>query len=169
MPPTTLLSEGLLFGITVGVLALGLLGIVLPLLPGLELMWLALLVYGTLDGFHRLDVLTFALLTVLALIGLVAEWVASHYGARATGASTGAGIAAIVGGIAGLLVFSLPGALIGATLAVFLVEFRRHRDWRLALRSSGGWLAGWTAGRGMQLLLGVAILVIFVARVLLSR
>jgi uncharacterized protein YqgC (DUF456 family) len=168
MPLEQALSEGTIFGLAVGVMALGLAGIVLPLLPGLPLIWLAALVYGFHDGFRLLDGWTFALLTLLALIGTAAEVAAGHMGARAGGASHAGGLAAIVGGVIGLLVFSLPGALIGALLAVFLVELRRMRDWRHALRSSGGWLAGWTAGVGARLAIGALMIAIFVARVLLA-
>ncbi len=87
MPIDQVLSHGALFAIAIGVMILGVAGIVLPLLPGLPLVWLGALIYGLVDGFRTLDLLTFAFITVLALIGIGADLLGGHIGAKLGGAS----------------------------------------------------------------------------------
>ncbi len=168
MPIEQVLTGSLLFGLTVGLMMIGLAGIFLPGLPGLPLVWLAAAVYAVLDGFRTLDGWTLAALTVLAVVGSGAELAATQWGTRAGGGSRGAGLAALAGGLIGLLAGPL-GLLIGAPLAVLLFELVRQRQVGKALRSSGGWLVGWALGRGMQLAIGVVMIVTFMLHVLLAN
>jgi uncharacterized protein YqgC (DUF456 family) len=168
MPVADVLGHGLLFGIAVGVMALGLAGIVLPVLPGLVLIWLAAALYGVLDQFTTLDLWTFAFITTLALLGEGAQLLGGQIGVRLGGASRVAGYAAVAGGVLGFFVFPPFGMILFAALAVFLAEFFRQRRLLIALRSSAAWLAGWLAGIGMQLVLAFLMIVAFIARVLIS-
>ncbi len=166
MPIEQVLTGSLLFGLTVGVMVIGLAGIFLPGLPGLPLIWLAALVYALLDGFRTLDGWTLAALTVLAAVGSSAELAATQWGTRAGGGSRGTGLAALAGGLIGLLAGPL-GLLVGAPLAVLLFELVRQRRIGKALRSSAGWLIGWALGRGMQLAIGLVMIGTFMIHVLL--
>ncbi len=171
MPPAQIIGQGLLFGLTIGVMVIGLAGILLPMIPGLPIIWLAAAAYGLLDGFHSLDIWTFLFITALMGLGVGAHALGGHVGAHLGGASTLAGVAAIVLGLAGLLVtlFNPLGALVGALLGVFLAELLRFRALGRALRSSAAWLAGWLAGVGMQLAIGGIMIGVFALRVLIAR
>lgn len=166
--PADVLGRGILFGIAVGVMALGLAGIVLPVLPGLLLIWGAAGVYGVLDQFTTLDLWTFAFITLLALLGEGASLLGGQIGARLGGASRAAGYAAVVGALLGIVFLPPFGMILFAAVAVFLVEFLRERRPLIALRSSVAWFGGWLAGMGMQLVLALLMIVAFIARVLTS-
>jgi hypothetical protein len=75
------------FWLTLGVMVVGLVGTLVPVLPGVELIWLAALVYAIAERFATIDPLTFAALTALAAIGITANIWASHLGSRLGGAS----------------------------------------------------------------------------------
>jgi len=75
------------FWLTLGVMLVGLVGTLIPALPGIELIWLAALVYAVAERFATIDPLTFAALTALAAIGITANIWASHLGSRLGGAS----------------------------------------------------------------------------------
>lgn len=164
--PADVVGRGLLFGIAVGVMALGLAGIVLPVLPGLLLIWAAAGAYGVLDQFTTLDLWTFAFITLLALLGEGANLLGGQIGARLGGASRAAGFAAVAGALLGIVFLPPFGMILFAALAVFLIEFVRERRPLVALRSSAAWFVGWLAGMGMQLVLAFLMVVAFVARVL---
>lgn len=157
------------FWLTLGVMVVGLIGTVIPVLPGVELIWLAALVYAIAERFATISPLTFAALTALAAIGITANIWASHLGSRLGGASwqallAGLGLGA-VGFLLGLLVGGIgavPGGLIGALAGVFLVEYFRQKDWRKAARAGSGWLVGCLLSGFIQMTVGMVMILIFV-------
>ncbi len=157
------------FWLTLGVMVVGLIGTVIPVLPGVELIWLAALVYAIAERFATIDPLTFAALTALAAIGITANIWASHLGSRLGGASwqallAGLGLGA-VGFILGLLVGGIgavPGGLIGALAGVLLVEYSRRKDWREAARAGTGWLVGCLLSGFIQMAVGMVMILLFV-------
>lgn len=157
------------FWLTLGVMVVGLIGTVIPVLPGVELIWLAALVYAIAERFATIRPLTFAALTALAAIAITANIWASHLGSRLGGASwqallAGLGLGA-VGFLLGLLVGGIgavPGGLIGALAGVFLVEYFRQKDWRKAARAGSGWLVGCLLSGFIQMTVGMVMILIFV-------
>jgi uncharacterized protein YqgC (DUF456 family) len=101
----------------------GLVGTVLPALPGLPLVFAGMLLAAWAGGFEQVGVATVAVLGVLTLLSLAIDFWATAHGARRVGASRLAIIGAIVGTFAGLLfgpigIFVGPfaGALVGELL-----------------------------------------------------
>jgi len=183
------LSDSTILVITLLVMAVGLLGSVLPGLPGVTLIFLSALVYGFLTGFETIGAVVLILIGLFAAVAFVLDFIATSYGARRFGASNwgtaGGAIGGIVGALLGALVFgigSLFGLIIGTIGGVFLGEYlRRQRtpattestpetpgargDWRRASRAAGGVLIGLTVSMVSQGLLGLASVVVFVLAV----
>ncbi|MDY6875169.1 MAG: DUF456 family protein [Chloroflexota bacterium] len=161
------------FWVALAVMTVGLLGVILPVVPGVGLVWLAMLVYAIAEQFATIDPFTFSILTVLGAIGFTADLWMSHAGAKVGGASiwsllAGGGLGAI-GAIVGLVflgVGAIPGAIIGAVAGVVLAEWYQRRDWREAFKAGGGWLVGCTISGGVQFVIAVLMIVIFVWQVL---
>src|SRR3712207_809735 len=158
-------NEPLLW-ITLAVMLIGLVGSALPGLPGVPLIFLSALVYAIATGFEVVGGLVIALLGVFAAIALVADFVATTYGARRFGASAwgtaGGAIGGIVGALAGALfvgIGALFGLILGSIGGVFLGEYLKRRergapgepslaqaerwDWRRASRAAGGVFVGY--------------------------
>ena len=159
----------IVLGLTFVVMFIGLVGIVLPILPGSILIFAAALGYAVLDGFHTVGWITLLVMGLLAAAGTSADLWATSMGARAGGASGWSILAGMLGGLVGLLFFSLPGSIIGALLGMFLVEVLRVKDWRKALKSGGGWLMGWLLSVILELAIGLIMIAIFVWRVTIPR
>ena len=155
----------IVLGLTFFVMFIGLVGIVLPALPGSLVIFVAALGYALLDGFQTVGWVTLLVLGLLAAAGTTADLWATSAGAKAGGASGWSILAGMVGGLVGLLFFSLPGSIIGALLGMFLVEVLRVKDWRKALKSGGGWLLGWLLSTVLELAIGLVMIAIFVWRV----
>ena len=174
--------ETILLVVTLGAMGLGLLGSVLPGLPGVTLIFLSALVYAILTSFENIGWPVLLLLGLFAAAAFVADFVATTYGARRFGASNwgtaGGAIGGIVGALAGALLFgigALFGLIFGTIGGVFLGEYlRRQRqpsregqepgrwDWRGASRAAGGVLVGYVGSAVTQGILGVSSLVAFV-------
>ena len=136
--------EPLLIFLTVIVMLIGVAGILLPLLPDLWLIWLAALSYGLLSGFDGwLGITVMLILTILAGIGMVADWLLSNAGAAGGGAAWSSILVSIGLGLIGLFFFPPLGPLIGAMLGLLGMEYFRHgRDLRRAGRAVGGYATG---------------------------
>jgi uncharacterized protein len=171
--------EGPLLALTLVLMFVGLLGSVLPGLPGVPLIFLSALLYAILTDFQTVGVAVLIVLFVFAAIALVADFVATSYGARRFGASNWGTVGGAVGGIAGAVIGllflgigSLLGLILGTIAGVFLGEYfkrKGHResgpqgsDWRRASHAVGGVLVGYLASAVIQGLLGLASVVIFV-------
>lgn len=169
-----------LFGMLVG-----LLGSVLPGLPGVPLIFLSALLYAYFTGFEIVGGWILTVLGVLAALAMVADFIGTSYGARRFGASNwgmfGGAIGGLAGAVAGFLflgIGSLFGLILGAIGGVFLGEYLRRRrrgtseedeavpysrgDWRRASRAAGGVLIGYAASAVAQGILGIASIIIFV-------
>lgn len=147
--------------VTFLIMFVGLLGTVLPVLPGTILILLGALLYAVLEGFQSVGWPTLLVLTVLAVVATTADIWVGGLGARAGGASGWSILTGLLGGLVGLIFFSLPGAIAGTILGVLIGEMVRVRDWRLALKAGGGWAAGWLLSVVVQLSLGLAMVAIF--------
>lgn len=144
--------------ITLLVMALGLIGVLLPLIPGPLVIWLAALAYDLVRGITWRSGIVLAVLTALMLAGSTTEFWLSSAGARRSGASGCAVAAAAVAGLVGFVFFNLLGAILLPTLTVLVVELIRLRDLRHATLAGRGYLVGWLLSTGVEL--GVALLMI---------
>lgn len=146
--------------VAVASMLLGLLGVFLPLLPGVPLLFGGMLLAAWLDDFARVGTPTVAILAVLTLAAWLLETLASVWGVQRAGASgmaiAGAGVGAFLGIFAGL-----PGLILGPVVGAICGEYLARRDHRTAAR------AGIAAGIGLlvaivaKLAIAVTMLAVF--------
>jgi uncharacterized protein YqgC (DUF456 family) len=98
----------------------GLAGTVLPILPGIPMIFGGIWLVAALDGYQHLGAGWLLAIGVLGALGVLVDFVAAARGARRVGASAralwGASIGTVVGmflGIPGLLLGPFVGALVG--------------------------------------------------------
>ena len=108
-------------------IVVGLLGTVLPVLPGLPLMFAGMLLAGWVGDFQVIGGWTLALLGVLTIIASAIDLVASAAGAKRVGASNKAVIGAALGTLGGLF-FALPGLIIGPFIGAVAGELLHRRS-----------------------------------------
>jgi uncharacterized protein YqgC (DUF456 family) len=116
-------GPALYYLIAAALVVIGLIGTVLPALPGLPLVFAGMLLAAWAGGFEQVSVATVVVLGLLTLMSLAIDFWATAHGAKRVGASRLAIIGAIVGTFAGLLfgpvgIFVGPfaGALVGELL-----------------------------------------------------
>jgi uncharacterized protein YqgC (DUF456 family) len=148
------------------VMLVGLVGVVVPVLPGLLLIAGAGLAWGLADP----SPLRWAIILVLGAIAAGATVAAAVVPARRASAA-GARRAALAAGAAGMGVgfFLIPvvGALIGFPAGIFVAETVRLRDARAARATTVATLRGVGTGIAIQLTAGVTMIGVWLVAVLL--
>ncbi len=149
----------------IGLLALllvlaGLVGLVLPALPGPLLLFAGLWMAAWAEGFVHVGAVTLVLLGVMAALASLADFIAGAFGARRYGASarsvTGAALGAVVG-----IFFGLPGLLLGPFIGALLGELSARRGLLAAGRAGWGATLGLLIGTAAKVALGLSMLSLF--------
>jgi uncharacterized protein YqgC (DUF456 family) len=139
------------------VMVLGIVGILLPVLPGLLLIWAAGLWWTIADGGGATRWTVLAVLTALLVAGTVAKYVLPARSAAARGAPVSTLVVGALCAIVGFFVIPVIGLLVGGVLGIYLAEYARLRDGRRA----------WTSTRAALVAIGIGVLIELTAGVLM--
>ncbi|PZO10947.1 MAG: DUF456 domain-containing protein [Lysobacteraceae bacterium] len=141
-------------------IVVGLLGTVLPVLPGLPVMFAGMLLAAWAGDFQHIGGGTLAALGFLVLLSIAVDLAASIYGAQRSGASRKGLWGAGIGGFAGIF-FGIPGLLAGPFLGASLGEMAHGRAWQDASKVGLGTWLGLLLGALLKLMLAFWMLVLF--------
>lgn len=133
---------------SISLILIGLAGTLLPLLPGTLLVWGGVLLGAWIDDFTRVSVGTVVIITVLAILAGVLEFVAGLMGAKRVGASKLALVGAALGTVAGIfmgLVGVLFMPLVGAAIGEYWSQKNQERAAKVALATWLGLIVGMVA------------------------
>ena len=118
----------------------GLVGTVVPALPGAPLVFAGLLVGAWIGGFETVGWVTVGVLAALAALAGGVDFIAAALGARYVGAGPRAFWGATVGALVGMF-FGLPGLVLGPFLGAVLGELSCGRGLARSGRAGvGAWL-----------------------------
>lgn len=104
----------------------GLIGTVLPALPGLPLVFVGMLLAAWAGGFEQVGIPMLVVLGVLTLVSLAVDFWATALGAKRVGASRKAIIGAVLGTLAGLF-FGPLGLVMGPFVGALAGELLHRR------------------------------------------
>jgi uncharacterized protein YqgC (DUF456 family) len=144
------------------VMAAGLVGTILPAVPGLPLIWAGALVYGFIEEFGTEGVAAMTLITLFLVVGVASKYVLANRRARDSGAPRGSLVAGGMLGFVGFFVIPVVGFFVGAALGVLLAERRRAGEWGAALVSTKGVIAAFGIGVLLEMAAGVAMIAAWV-------
>jgi uncharacterized protein YqgC (DUF456 family) len=147
----------LLWIIGVTLVIVGLVGTVLPALPGAMLIVAGLVVAAWADGFAKVGVVTLVVIGVIGAASYLVDFAAAALGAKRFGASPRAMVGAGLGTLLGLFM-GLPGIIIGPFLGAVIGELTVHRD--MAKVGKAGFAAWIGFLVGMAVKVGIAFLMI---------
>lgn len=139
----------------------GFLGLILPIYPGIVIIWLATLGYGIATGFNSVGIIVFVILTLLMVVGSLLDNVLMTAFTHKTGASWWSIILALVAGLIGTLAFPPIGGLIAVPLVLYLLEWRRLRDHQQAFQSLKGLVTGWGLSYVARLGIGLVMVLLW--------
>ena len=149
-------------------MAVGLAGTLLPILPGLLLMWVAAVAYGLGSG---LDGLAFGFLIAVSVIVLLALWLGVRLpqkGAARAGVGTGVQLLALAAAVVGFFVIPVVGAAVGFVLAIFGVQLSRTGTASEAWAATRSALFGLMQAAAAQFGAGLLVVAVWVVWVLVD-
>jgi uncharacterized protein len=153
--------EAILLWVLAGVLvAAGIAGAILSILPGAPLVLAGLIIAAWIDGFHKVGWGTLAILGVLTGVSVLVDYFAPLWGAKRMGAGKGAMTGATLGTIGGMF-FGLLGIIFGPLLGAGAGEFAQRRDVAKASKIALGTWMGLIVGTVVKLIITFVMIAIF--------
>lgn len=154
------MDPALLWIAVAAMVVLGLVGVVVPGLPGVPLVLAGLVAGAWIDDFHYVGRETLIWIALLALIATAADFAASALGAKRAGAHRRAVIGAVLGAIVGVFL-GLPGLLLGPFVGAVIGEFTARGDLARAGRVGVATWIGMLLGGATKLALVLAMIAVF--------
>ena len=131
-------------------IAVGIIGIIVPLLPGILLVYAAILVWAVVE--HNIAAwVTLGVVTLLIGATTLIKYMWPMKRMRAADVGTTTLLAGAVLGIIGFFVIPVIGLVIGFVLGVYLAELANRRDQRVAWTSTTHALKGVALSVGVEL------------------
>jgi uncharacterized protein len=131
--------------LTLIVMLIGLIGSVVPVLPGTPVVLIAAIIHRLYFGEASVSNLFLAVLVVLTGLSLLLDFLASVLGAKKFGATWRGMVGAVVGGIIGLF-FALPGIILGPFLGAMIFEMTGGKEFKIAAKAGAGAVIGLLLG-----------------------
>ena len=146
-----------LWVLAVALIIIGLVGVVVPALPGTVLVFAGLLIAAWVDDFTRVSVATIVIVGVIGAASYGVDFMAAALGAKKLGASPRAMVGAGLGTVAGLF-FGLPGLILGPFAGAVIGELTTHRDLKRAGRAGMAAWIGFAIGTAVKV--GIVFLMV---------
>ena len=143
----------------------GILGTILPMLPGVALIFAVILAYGWWEGFQ---VITFNYLLILGLLTVLSallNYLSTVMGAKYFGSTRAGLIGAFLGVFVGIFIFPPLGIIIGPLAGAFIGEYIARQDANRALRAGIGAVIGMFSGMVFQFALAMGFFISFLVKV----
>ena len=152
--------------LSLGLVVAGMIGLVLPALPGAPLIFAGLLLAAWTEDFAYVGFWTIVVLALIALLTYAVDFWATMFGAKKFGASSRAVIGAILGLLVGVFL-GFPGVIFGPFIGAVIGELSARRNLEQAARAGVGATIGVVLGAALKIALALAMIGIFaVARFL---
>jgi len=148
--------DTLLWILSIVLITAGIAGTVLPVLPGTGLILAGMALAAWIDNFTRIGGWTLALLTGLAVLGWLTDYVAGMLGAKKAGASKQALVGAAIGTVLGIfmgLIGVLFMPLVGAAVGEYLARRDERRALHVGVATWVGLLIGMAAKVGLAFMM----------------
>jgi uncharacterized protein len=162
-------NSGWFVPVLIAVMAVGLIGLLFYIIPGLTIIWLAILAYGVVNGFTVWSGILFGVITLLMVGGNLIDNYLMGDQARKTGASWVAIAVALVLGVAGTFILPPFGGILFAAIGIFVVEWIRQKNFKEGLKSTGGILKGCGLAVVARFFIGVVMIGLWVLWLLLIK
>jgi uncharacterized protein len=138
----------------------GVIGVILPALPGTVLIMAGLVLAAWVDGFTRVGPWTLVVIGVIGAASYLVDFAAAALGARKLGASPRAMVGAGLGTILGLFL-GLPGIIIGPFIGAVIGELTVNRNLTQAGKAGVAAWIGFAIGTAVKVGMVFLMLAIF--------
>lgn len=150
---------------TIALMLIGLIGSVLPFIPGSPLILLGAFIYAWYTDFLVVTWGTLVILLLLTVLSQILDYLASILGAKKFGASRWGMSGAFLGGIIGLFSGGILGILIGPFIGALLLELLHGQDLPASLKIGLGTLVGFLGGAIGKIIIALTMIGIFLVKI----
>jgi uncharacterized protein YqgC (DUF456 family) len=150
----------LLYVLAAALILTGLVGAVVPALPGIPLIFAGIWLIAGMDQYRHLGVWWLAGIALVGAVGLTIDVIAGALGAKRVGASRRAVWGALLGTLVGLF-FGLPGLLLGPFFGAVLGELAAGSSVLRSTHVGAGASIGLIFGAIIKLVASLMMLVLF--------
>jgi uncharacterized protein YqgC (DUF456 family) len=157
MPEVAVLIIGLLLN------GLGILGCVIPTLPGPFISWLSLFLFFLLPE-HELSTTTLVVTGIFMALVSALDYIVPVLGAKKFGSSREGVIGGMIGIVLGLFFFPPFGIILGPLVGTVIGDIIAGGTFTKALNSGVGSMLGFILGTSIKLIFSITVLVIFTAK-----
>ncbi len=155
-------------GIIIAVIffTVGVIGSVLPALPGAPLIWLGMLIYGLFVKFNNLS--TYFFIGQALAVGLIflIDYLAGVWGVNRYGGSKAAVWGSILGGLLGVIFMGPLGLIFGPFIGAIAGELYQRSSLEKAFRVGMGTMIGFLGGMVLKLSIEIVMIVWFFTTIL---
>lgn len=155
------------FSFAMLVMFVGVIGSVLPVLPGAPIVLMAAIVHRLYFGNASIGNWGLVILLLLTAMSFIADYVATAKGAKKFGATWRGAVGAMIGMVVGIF-FGLPGILLGPFMGALAFEMIGGYKFRKAADAGLGATIGLLFGALAKFVICLVMMVLFAASVLYS-
>jgi uncharacterized protein len=134
---------------------IGLAGTILPVLPGIVLIYLTYVTYGFFTSWRHFGAQTLVLWGIVTVLSLFVDYYGAAIGARRSKSSLLAMWGSFAGAVIGLILFQLIGLIIGTFAGAVIGDLIAGRPAGQALKSGKAALLGFLAGSLIKVIIGL--------------
>lgn len=149
-------------------MVVGLAGTLLPVLPGLWLIWIAGVVYALVAVEGAAMWVLIAMITVLAIAGTSAGYVLPQRQASSVGVPWWGQVLAAGAAVVGMFMIPVVGAAVGFVVGVFVVMAFRTRQLRDSFVATWATIKAMALASGAQLVVGCLMVVVWLVFVVVA-
>ena len=140
------------------VMAVGLVGVLVPVLPGLMLIWSVALIYGLIVGFGLAGLSTMVVLSLIVVGSVIKSVILPRRASAGAGASGWSQFGAVAGGVVGFFLVPVIGLVLGALAGMVATEYSLKGNWHDAWSATKATAKGFGLSAVIDLFLGMLMI-----------
>jgi uncharacterized protein YqgC (DUF456 family) len=141
---------------------IGLAGVIIPVIPGVPLVWLGLFIYAIGTGFTSISITAVVIFFILMVITLALDFVVPMLGIKKYKASHWALLGSFLGFIIGITVFGFWGIILGPIVGAFVAELIAKGELKRGAQAALGALLGSVVGTLLKLTISMVMIGYFI-------
>ncbi len=160
--------EILLFILSLAIMATGMCGIVLPVIPSIPIVWIGAFFYALFTHFEKITWMVLLIFGLLTILSIVLENLGNVYGAKKFGATWWGIFGSIIGTVVGFYLGGPIGLILGPIVGTFIFEIIGGKEYKGALKAGLGNFVGFLGGSLVKIFIGLAMIFTFIYKVLFA-
>lgn len=140
----------------------GFLGIIVPIIPGVPLVWLGLFIYAIGTGFTSISIPAVIVFFFLMALTLAFDFLIPMLGIKKYKASNWALLGSFLGFIIGIIVFGIWGVILGPIIGAFVAELIVKGNLKQGFQAGLGALLGSVVGALLKMVISLVMIGYFI-------